>query len=305
MSDARAEHEVPVSTTPGVARRLLPPRTRRRLIWTRHGLRRLSAELRLLPDFLVIGGQRCGTSSIFKYLSGHPEIAPSLRKEVLYFSRDFSRPLGWYKAHFPLGAARRVAESRGRRLVTFEASPEYLDHPHAPPRAARLLPHAKLVALLRHPVDRARSQHQHMTRLGFETLPFDRAVAEESRRIGADLERMWVDPDFTSRSYQRYCYTYRSKYDIHLSNWLSAFPADVLLTIRSEDMYSEPGACLGRILEFVGVDPSWRPARFENFSYRDRPREVYADMDTGFRRELERLFAPHLEGLARMTGITW
>src|SRR4051794_20416189 len=92
---------------------LIDMSTRRRVAMARVRLRRPTAGVRALPDFLVIGAQRCGTSSLYRWLSGHPEVAPSLRKEVDYFARYNDRGLGWYRSHFPL---------RVRRRCTFEAT---------------------------------------------------------------------------------------------------------------------------------------------------------------------------------------
>jgi hypothetical protein len=109
--------------------------TRRRLNRLRLALRAPTAAMRMLPDFIVIGAQRGGTSSLFKYLSFHPEIVPSIRKEVEYFSRyRGEHGFSWYRSHFPLNTTRTRAHAAGRQLLTFEATPTYLDHPHTPPR---------------------------------------------------------------------------------------------------------------------------------------------------------------------------
>ncbi|MDQ3973589.1 MAG: hypothetical protein M3276_04520, partial [Actinomycetota bacterium] len=109
------------------------PALRRALLQARFRARALTSPARPLPDFLVIGGMRCGTSSLFKYLSAHPDVARPLRKEVGYLTLHHDQPLAWYRTHFPLRA-------RSGRRRTFEATPHYLFHPLAPARAARLLP---------------------------------------------------------------------------------------------------------------------------------------------------------------------
>src|SRR5687768_13237463 len=104
-----------------------------------------TAHLRRLPDFLIIGAQRGGTTSLYRYLTEHPEIDPAVRKEIHFFSRHHEQGLDWYRAHFP---------RRDESSLVGEASPNYLVHPDVPARVAAALPRVKLIALLRNPVDR-------------------------------------------------------------------------------------------------------------------------------------------------------
>src|SRR4051812_20031887 len=122
--------------------------------------RHLSAPLRGLPSVLIIGAQKSGTTSLSSYLVEHPDMLPSLRKEVHYFSFNYERGVNWYRAHFPYTHHLR------RGALTLDATPYYLVHPLVAQRAAQLLPHAKLVVLLRNPVDRALSHYQHEVRGG-------------------------------------------------------------------------------------------------------------------------------------------
>src|SRR3712207_6690007 len=110
-----------------------------------------TAQQRRLPDFVIIGTQRGGTTSLYHYLSKHPEVLPALRKEIHFFDLNFDRGLDWYLAHF--------ARQDQPGLVG-EASPLYMFHRDVPERVRRVLPNAKFIALLRNPVDRAYSQYQ-------------------------------------------------------------------------------------------------------------------------------------------------
>ncbi len=128
-------------------------------------VRRLGAGRRVLPDFLVIGAQKSGTSSLFRYLDQHPQVRGSVPKEVHYFSGGFApapdayaRGEGWYRAHFPKKAA------MGQGVRAFEATPLYLLHPLAAGRIHALMPAVKLVAVLRNPTDRALSHYFHNVR---------------------------------------------------------------------------------------------------------------------------------------------
>ena len=237
----------------------LSMRTRSRIARGRVRVRRPTAGLRVLPDFLVIGTMRGGTSSLYQYLSAHPQVVGSVRKEVEYFSAFHDRGERWYRQHFPLRTA------VGRTRQAFEATPSYLFHPHAAGRAHALLPDARLIVLLRDPVRRARSHHRHVVRLGFEDLGFEEAVAAEEDRIGADLARMRADPAFDSKAVHRYSYLARGHYAAQLETWLRYYPRSQLLLLESTELYRSPAATFGEITHFLGLDP-WQPEDFRNHS---------------------------------------
>ena len=146
---------------------------------------RATARWRPLPDFLVIGAQKAGTTALYAYLRWHPGITGPSWKEVSFFDRHWWRGEFWYRGQFPLRS--------GQRLVG-EASPSYLFHPLAPERVRSLVPEAKLIALVRDPVDRAYSHYQHEVALGREPLSFEDALAAEAERTRGEVVRHVADP---------------------------------------------------------------------------------------------------------------
>ena len=236
---------------------------------------------RALPDALVIGAQRAGTSSLYRWLGGHPGVAPSFRKEVEYFSRYWARGEDWYRAHFELRA--------GRRHLRFEATPDYLFHPLAATRAASVVPGAKIVVLLRDPVERAWSQYRHMVRLGYETLPFVDALAAERSRCAADVAGLAADPDHDAKFLLRYSYAARGHYAEQLARWRAAYPDERILVLRSTDLFRDPPATFARLLAFLDLDP-WSPPAFRNASSRPGRGSLPA-MDPAARERLEAEFA--------------
>ena len=219
----------------------------RNAVWT---FGRLTARRRPLPDFLVIGAQKAGTTALYAYLRWHPGIAGPSWKEVSFFDRHWWRGEAWYRGQFPLRA--------GERLVG-EASPSYLFHPLAPERARSLVPEAKLVALLRDPVDRAYSQYQHEVALGREPLSFEDALAAEDERLVGEVERLIEDPRAFSRAWWDHTYTARGRYAEQLERWLEAFPSEQLLVVRTEDLGERPAETYGSILAFLGAEPHQLP----------------------------------------------
>lgn len=278
------------------------PARRRKLAHARLKLRRVTASRRVLPDVLIIGAQRCGTSSLYKYLGAHPQVIPSLRKEVEYFSTSFLEGEDWYRAHFPLKErifVRRVIGSGAP--ITFEATPDYLLDPRAAERAAHLVPEARIIVALRNPVARAFSQYQHNRRLGLEPLSFEEALDCESERIDGEVERLLEDPAYRAYPLRRHGYVARGKYAEQITRWQAWFPPEQILFVRFEDLTADPRATLLAIERFLGLDP-WQPKSFANHSYGRSGRVEANAMAGSTQQRLEQVFAPYDEQLDSLVG---
>lgn len=242
---------------------------------------------RRLPDFLIVGGQRCGTTSLFNYLAAHPDVVPSLGKELHFFTKHWRHGPAWYRAHFP---------TIGEPGLTFEATPYYLYHPHAPWRAAQVVPRAKLIVLLRDPVTRAYSHYQHNRARRFEHLSFRDALAAEPERIEAELTKMLGHPGYESRAVQLYSYRSRGRYAEQLGRWLERFPRDRVLVLRSEALHRDTLATFARTLEFLGLR-EWLPRRFDVLARRSGRS---AEPPTEEFEELREYYRPFNTRLARL-----
>ena len=110
--------------------------------------RMITAIQRSFPDFIIIGAQMCGTTSLYDYLAKHPNVLLSYVKEIHFFDHSYNKGLLWYRSFFPL----RII--KGKRM-TGEASPYYIFHSHSAKRIAKTLPSVKLIVMLRNPVDRS------------------------------------------------------------------------------------------------------------------------------------------------------
>jgi hypothetical protein len=272
---------------------------RRRITVRRVQVRMRTSTLRRWPDLLVIGAQRGGTTSLFRWLGQHPDVVPSLRKEVDYFTRWYQLGPDWYRAHFPL-RMRRAA-------LTFEASPDYLLHPLAAIRARTLLPDVKLIVLLRDPVDRAFSHHQYFSRLGIEDLDFESAIDAEPERLAGETERLADDPFHPLDALNKFSYVTRGVYADQLERWLDQYPRDRLLVVCSEDLYGRPLETFAAIVAFAGLRP-WSPPEFSNLSFGDRrPASEPAPMSEQLRERLRERFREPNARLRRLLGVefTW
>ena len=206
-----------------------------------HALARPTAAKRPLPDFLVVGTQRGGTTSLYRYLCDHPAVVPAvLEKGVHYFDTRPGRSAAWYRSRFPTSWARtRAARRSGAPSVTGEASPYYLFHPAAPTRARAIVPDARIIVLLRDPMTRAYSHHRHERMRGFERLPFDEAVRREAARLDFDAADIDGDPAASFR-HRHFSYVARGRYFEQLERWFAAFPANRIHVIVSEQFFAEP-----------------------------------------------------------------
>src|SRR5262245_2340675 len=203
---------------------------------------------RQLRAFLCLGAQKAGTTALYEYLRRHAQITGPSWKEATFFDRHWARGERWYRGNFPNLA-------RTREKLVGEASPSYVFHPLAPQRVEELLPEARLIVLVRNPVDRALSQYNHEVALGREPLPFEEALDAEEQRLRGEEERMAADPRYVSREWWSHTYKARGRYAEQLERWLAVFPPEQLLVLPSDDLGSDPAKAHAQVLEFLGASP--------------------------------------------------
>ena len=193
---------------------------------------------RMLPNFIIIGAPRSGTTALSQYLSGHPQVFVSAQKELFFFDRRFDRGLDWYTNHF-VGA-------EGKSAVG-EASPRYMYIEEAMARMARVIPQAKLIAILRHPVDRAYSYYWHRRAYGHERREFTDIVAAElaAWHGGAPVEPLFLEG---------------GRYRKYLSMVCRYFPREGLQVLIFEELRAAPRPTFAAVCRFLGVDETSVPA---------------------------------------------
>jgi hypothetical protein len=229
----------------------------------------VTSPLRLLPDFLIIGAPRCGTTSLFYYLSEHPQIVPSTTKELHFFDDHYAKGMRWYRAQFPTTVQKYyAAHIRKRDFLTGEATPAYLFYPHASERIAKALPDVKLIVLLRNPVDRAFSHYWLLSRVNKEALSFEEAIKREQTMIGSEREKILAEANRASQEYRQFSYLTRGMYAEQLQHWMKYYPREQFLILKSEDMYSNPAETIQQTLAFLGLPTLEIQANKEYRQYR-------------------------------------
>jgi hypothetical protein len=254
--------------------------------------RGVTSPIRLLPDFLIIGAQRSGTTSLYNYLQTYPCIGAASIKEIHFFDRRFNKSLAWYRGHFPTSFEKKYAQHRyGQPFLTGEATPCYLYYPRASRRVAETLPHVKLIILLRNPVDRAYSQYYHAIEHGFETLPFEEAIEGEEERIARAQEKILNDEYYYSTEFMERTYLARGIYVDQLQVWMGLFPREQFLILKSEEFYADPATAIRKVSAFLNVPEAALQMREEGFKPYNK--FTYPEMNPALRKRLVRYFESH------------
>lgn len=252
-----------------------------------------------LPDFIIVGAQKCGTTSLYHYLVQHPCIYPASVKEVGYFDRYYAKGIGWYRAQFPSRLKKLLATHlRGEPFLTGEASTGYIMKPHSLRRIQRTLPGVKVLLMLRNPVDRAYSHYQHTLRIRRETLPFEEAIGREEERIGSAWKRMLEEDDYYNLEIAFYGYLRTGMYADQVRVLQTLFPKERTLIMRTEDFNADPASAVRRVVAFLGL-PAWAPERFE----RHNKGSYETKLEPRVRERLVEYFRPHNERLSSYLGI--
>lgn len=208
-------------------------------------LRELNAGQRALPDFLIIGAQKAGTTSLFNYLCQHPQVIGSVPKELFYFCSHPERGERWYRRHFPL-----VSTLKARSALCGEATPTSLYSEQAAQLARQLVPQAKIIVLLREPAARAVSHYYHQVRFGVETRSIDEVFSIEN----IQRWRQGDCPDLPWRWYFKWSdYATGSKY------WDECYPSEQILILQAEDMFADPQKIYDQVTSFLGIHSQQLP----------------------------------------------
>lgn len=239
-----------------------------------------------MPDFLIIGAMKAGTTSLYQYLKKHPLVDPPIKKEVHYFDygSNYKQGLDWYRGNFPALSNTKPGH------ITGEASPTYLPFSYIPKRVFEVMPKAKLLVILRNPVDRAYSHYHHSVRKGRQSLTFEEAIGLEERRL---LKISGPDDDGEARNTK---YLKLGMYAEQLHNWMKVFPREQFLILNNEEFFQDPISGLQEVADFLNL-PAWDLNQFKQHNSGQ-----YSDMDPATRNRLVQFFKPHNEKLYRLLG---
>lgn len=256
---------------------------------------RLLGGSHLLPDFLILGAARSGTTYLLGHLNAHPNVLPGPREPHFFDSHRYDYGLGWYRLRFPATSERDALRASGRRpALTGESSPSYLAEPEVPARVRAALPEARLIVLLRDPAARAASHWNWCLRQCGETRTFAEAVAAElgpadrPSALGHPRPVRSNDPLVVRRGL----------YQEQLERWHALFPREQLLVIQSERLFRDPLPVLAQVWAHLGL-PEHAPAG-RVMRNRNKPGTPY---DEAVMTRLRDFYRPYDERLGAYLGM--
>lgn len=264
-------------------------RIRRFLYYSIYFYRFLRVNKRMLPQFLIIGAQKSGTTTLFRYLLTHSKILKPIMKEINYFDEFYHKGWNWYRMHFPFSKPGHL---------TGEASTSYLFSIHAPQRIKEHLPNVKFIVLLRNPIERAYSHYYHELRNGNETITdFNTAIEKESERIDKNYHRMTRDSSFYDPNVRRFAYIKKGIYADQFERWFVYFKPCRFKIIESNRLFKNPKDVVNEIADFLEISNefNFEPKIYNLGKYKN-------NLDQNIYNKLREFYTPHNERLYRIIG---
>ena len=251
----------------------------------------MSAPVSRLPQFLCVGAQKAGTTTLQALLAAHPQVFLPEAKELQFFSLHHHLGPDWYGQHYAGALPQQCCG---------EITPYYLFHPLAPRRIQALLPEVRLIVLLRDPLERTLSGLFHSIRLGLEPLPPEQALAVEAERLaGAEAQLL---AGLQHHSHQVHSYLSRSCYGPQLERYERLFAPEQLLLLRAEDLFARPEQLWPRLLAFLELEPWLLPPQLPCANAGGGEAQQVPE---ALRQRLRRQLAPTYALMAERYGITW
>ena len=283
--------------------------------WDRFS-RKITSRFRMLPSFLILGGSRSGNTSLFAYLTEHPNIMPGSLKAFFFFQYFTNNKTSFYRSQFPI---------KRKNLITCDSTSSYFVHPLIPARVHKLLPSAKLIVILRNPVERAYSEFHYTVALGLElTENFEDVIKSELKRIEIGNKKPELKIENTNYNHFAFSHLRDGLYVQHLERWLKFFPNEQLLVLHTKDLSTNFDNTLAKTFEFLNLPKYQIESRIEkNKIDKVRPiggheRNIYKNIDSKTRtlfnvqnypemksetrKFLQDFFRPHNEKLFEMIG---
>ena len=252
----------------------------------------LTSSVRVLPNFFVIGGVRCGTTSLYHYLGQHNCIKQAAYDELGYFDDNFHLGLNWYRSLFPTKFMQKKIESEYKKFLTYDVTPFYIYNPLVVDRIFKFSPNAKIIAVLRNPIDRAYSNYNiKMQAEGDTKITFEEIINSEIGIIEKNIDNY----AFLVNTFYELLLA-RGFYAKQLEFWFKKFPRKNILLISSEELATNTDKTISEIFEFLEVP-------IQKISDLTKQNEIkYPKMKDSTREILINFFKPHNEKLFGMLG---
>ncbi len=207
--------------------------------------------IRVIPDFLVIGAKRCGTTSLYQHLPEHPCISKSPYDNMGFFNDNFHLGINWYKSFFPTIFTRNKIKSKFGNCLTFDVTTTYMEEESTANNVYQTKPNMKIIVILRNPVDRAYSQYHLNVREKVEKRSFEEVIEENMNRLDKEShERHEIKPQFLA---EKNNYLKKGLYAQQLRHWLKIFPRKNILIMSTDEFESNQQTIYNKIFGFLNI----------------------------------------------------
>lgn len=259
--------------------------------------RMVTSHFRMLPDFIIIGAAKCGTTSLYDYLIQHPNIGTASKKEVIFFDLNYEKGILWYRSHFPTVFTKYLYRLKNKGFITGEASPGYIFHPYAPQRIFKLIPKVKLIILLRNPIDRAYSHYNQQVKNGRQTLSFEDALNVEQHLVETgEFKNILNKGNYDIYNFISLSHLVSGIYVEQIKSWMNIFPREQFLIIHTKDLEDDPDKILSQIFKFLNLSEY----KIKNLERKNVGK--YHVMNIKTRNSLIEYFKPYNERLYEFLG---
>lgn len=267
-----------------------------------HSYYHLTSNYRISPKFFIIGVQKGGTTSLCQYLQSHKQIIPPQRKDIYFFNNEtnYSKGLKWYRAHFALGLYKELYDKWNRvDAMTFDGTPNYFDQEGSGEKIKTHFPNAKIILLLRNPIDRAWSNYQMAKRFGFETLSFEESLKLEDIRL-QEGQKLLETTGEHNYIHQRLTYKKKGLYTNYIDEWIMNYKPENILILSTEEFEIHTKSVYQKICEFleISVDHNCHFLKYNEGKYQVK-------MIEKTRQELQEYYKPFNESLFKKININF
>jgi len=241
--------------------------------------------IRVIPDFLVIGAKRCGTTSLYQHLPEHPCISKSPHDNMGFFNDNFHLGVNWYKSFFPTTFTRKKIKSKFGNFLAFDVTTKYMEEESTANNVYQTKPNMKIIIILRNPVDRAYSQYHLSVRQTAERRSFEDVVEENMNRLNKEShEHYEIKPRFSAKEDN---YLKKGLYALQLRYWLKILPRENILIVSTEEFESNQQIIYNKIFEFLNI------SKFEVKNTKKMQKGNYPPIKSETRNLLLDYFRPH------------
>ena len=245
----------------------------------------ITAKSRVLPDFLIIGAVRSGTTSLYYDICQHPSVKKAAYDEIGFFDDNYHLGEDWYRSLFPTKKKMREVKQNTGNAITGEDTPFYIWNEIACKRIAEVLPNVKLIAILRNPIDRAYSNYFLGVRHSNETKNFDHAIMKDIEFLDSKIKMEFKNSDYKKS------YVAKGFYAKQLKKWFEHFEKKQIFITTTEELDNNPNIVLEQIFKFLELP---------NYSIKEIKRHKkskYPKMNENVRKKLLNYFEPYNEEL--------